>query len=66
MKDKYLTTRYTKSDIGYERNGILVRNIGLENKITFYAKYGDYIARIALLMFILTTLFLFKNFLIKK
>ena len=21
MKDKYLTTRYTKSDIGYERNG---------------------------------------------
>ena len=52
--------------IGYDRNGILIQNIGLENKITFYAKYGDYIARIALLMFILSVLFLFKNLLIKK
>ena len=52
--------------IGYDSNGILIQNIGLENKITFYAKYGDYIARIALLMFILNVLFLFKNLLIKK
>ena len=52
--------------INYNEKGILIGNVGLETKLTFYAKYGDYIARIALLMFILTTLFLFKNFLIKK
>ena len=52
--------------IEYEKKGILIGNIALENKITFYSKYGDYIARIALLMFILTFLFLFKNFLIKN
>ena len=52
--------------IEYNKKGILVGNIGLENKVTFYAKYGDFIARIALLMFILTSLFLFKNFLINK
>jgi len=52
--------------INYNEKGILIGNVELETKLTFYAKYGDYIARIALLMFILTTLFLFKNFLIKK
>ncbi len=50
----------------YDKKGILIAKVGLENKLTFYSKYGDYIARIALLMFILTTLFLFKNLLIKK
>ena len=52
--------------INYNEKGILIGNVELETKLTFYAKYGDYIARIALLMFILTILFLFKNFLIKK
>ena len=52
--------------IDYDKKGILIGNVGLENTQTFYTKYGDYIARIALLMFILTILFLFKNILIKK
>ncbi len=52
--------------IDYDQKGVLVGNIQLENRLTFYAKYGDYIARIALLMFILTFLFLLKNFLIKR
>ena len=52
--------------INYDKKGILISNVGLENTLTFYSKYGDYIARIALLMFILTTLFLIKNILIKK
>ena len=52
--------------IDYGKKGVLVGNVQLENRLTFYAKYGDYIARIALLMFILTFLFLLKNFLIKR
>ena len=52
--------------IDYDKKGILIGNIKLENELTFYTKYGDYIARIALLLFILTILFLFRNFLNKK
>ena len=52
--------------IDYDKKGVLIGNIGLENKLTFYTKYGDYIARIALLLFILTALFLFRNILTKK
>ena len=51
--------------IDYEKNGILIGNLPLANNLTFYTKYGDYIARIALLLFILTLLFLFRNFLIR-
>ena len=47
--------------IDYDKNGILIGNVPLENKITFYTKYGDYIARIALLMFILTLLFFIQK-----
>ena len=52
--------------IDYDKKGILIGNIELENELTFYTKYGDYIARIALLLFILTILFLFRNFLTKR
>ena len=52
--------------IDYDKKGILIGNLQLENKLTFYTKYGDYIARIALLLFILTILFLFRNFLAKR
>ena len=52
--------------IGYGKKGILIGNLQLENKLTFYTKYGDYIARIALLLFILTILFLFRNSLTKR
>ena len=52
--------------IEYDKKGVLVGNVQLENRVTFYTKYGDYIARIALLLFILTILFLFRNILTKK
>jgi len=52
--------------IDYNKKDILIGNIKLENGLTFYTKYGDYIARIALLLFILTILFLFRNFLTKR
>ena len=52
--------------IDYDKKDILIGNLQLENKLTFYTKYGDYIARIALLLFILTILFLFRNFLAKR
>ena len=52
--------------IDYDKKGILIGNIKLENELTFYTKYGDYIARIALLLFILTILFLIRNFLTRR
>jgi apolipoprotein N-acyltransferase len=52
--------------IEYDKKGVLIGNIELENKLTFYSKYGDYIARIALLLFILTSLFLIRNLITKK
>ena len=53
-------------DLEFGKKGILIGNVSLESELTFYTKYGDYIARIALLMFILTSLFLFKNLIIKR
>ena len=52
--------------IDYGKKGILNGDVELNNKLTFYTKYEDYIARIALLLFILTILFLFRNFLTKR
>tara|TARA_B100001769_G_C22104682_1_gene596657 strand:- start:1095 stop:2693 length:1599 start_codon:yes stop_codon:yes gene_type:complete len=52
--------------IDYGKKGILSGNVELDNKLTFYTKYEDYIARIALLLFILTILFLIRNFLTKR
>ena len=50
----------TKS-IAYNEKGIIRDNVKLSNKITFYAKYGDYIYRISLFFFIIISLFYFAK-----
>lgn len=36
--------------LGYEKQGSIKGNLKLNNELTFYTSYGDYIARIALLV----------------
>lgn len=45
------------NSLPYESKGILKSNISINNKITFYVKYSDYIARIAVLISGLIVLF---------
>ncbi len=42
--------------LGYEKQGSLLVNLPLENKITFYARFGDYIARIGIFLAIFSFL----------
>ena len=45
----------------YNTKGILKNNLQLNNNITFYVKYGDYISRISnLMLLILLTIVLSK------
>ncbi|WP_255504501.1 apolipoprotein N-acyltransferase [Mesonia sp. HuA40] len=43
-------------ELGYEKQGSLLVNLPLENKITFYARFGDYIARIGIFIAIFSFL----------
>ena len=45
------------SQLGYEKQGILEGEIVLNNKITFYVRYGNYIARVALFLGVLIFLY---------
>jgi apolipoprotein N-acyltransferase len=45
-----------EEQINYEKAGVLTNKLNLNNKITFYVKYQDYIARISFLL----TLILFS------
>ena len=47
--------------IEYEKNGIINDKISISNKLTFYAKYGDFISRISLFFFIIIFLFYFAK-----
>ncbi|MGO3706740.1 MAG: apolipoprotein N-acyltransferase [Mesonia hippocampi] len=38
------------NQLGYEKQGAIQAQISLNNKLTFYSKYGDYIARISLFL----------------
>ena len=38
--------------IGYEQEGLINKNVGMNDKITFYTKYGDYIFRLCLFFII--------------
>jgi len=49
------------NSIGYEKNGIINDKVFVSNKLTFYAKYGDYIFRISLFFFIIIFLFFFAK-----
>ena len=47
--------------IPYNKKGIINDRINLSKKITFYAKYGDYIFRISLFFFLIISLFFFAK-----
>ncbi|MDB2648440.1 apolipoprotein N-acyltransferase, partial [Flavobacteriaceae bacterium] len=49
------------NSIEYEKNGIINDKISISNKLTFYAKYGDFISRISLFFFIIIFLFYFAK-----
>jgi apolipoprotein N-acyltransferase len=49
------------NSIPYEKNGIINDKVFVSNKLTFYAKYGDYIFRISLFFFIIIFLFYFAK-----
>ena len=48
--------------LGYGKQGSIKSEITLNNKITFYVKYGDYIARIAQLLAIFLFVFTFVKY----
>ena len=53
--------------IGYEQEGLININVGINDKITFYTKYGDYIFRLCLFFIIIISAFYLANLLkIKK
>ncbi len=53
--------------IGYEQEGLINKNVGMNDKITFYTKYGDYIFRLCLFFIIIISAFYFANLLkVKK
>ena len=53
--------------IGYEQEGLINKNVGMNNKITFYTKYGDYIFRLCLFFIIIISAFYLANLLkVKK
>lgn len=43
--------------LGWDKEGTLTGDVILNDKVTFYAKYGDYIARICNLLFLLSLLY---------
>ncbi len=43
--------------LGWDRRGTLTRELTLNNRITFYAAHGDYVARIAVLLFFMGILY---------
>ncbi|MDY8137846.1 apolipoprotein N-acyltransferase [Aquimarina sp. 2201CG5-10] len=45
------------SSLGYEKQGALIGNLKTNDKITFYVKAGDYIARISIFLMIFIFLF---------
>jgi len=47
--------------LGYEKKGSLLVSVPIVKKITFYVRYGDYIARISLFMLIFVMLFAFTR-----
>ena len=47
--------------IDYNTSGVLNSSVNLYNEITFYVKYGDYIYRIALFLFVIIVLFYFTK-----
>ena len=49
------------TSIPYNKKGIINDRINLSKKITFYAKYGDYIFRISLFFFLIISLFFFAK-----
>ena len=49
------------NSIPYEKNGTINEKVFVSNKLTFYAKYGDYIFRISLFFFIIIFLFYFAK-----
>ena len=49
--------------IGYEQEGLINYNVGVNEKITFYTKYGDYIYRLCLFFIILIFAFYLANLL---
>ena len=52
--------------IGYEKEGLINYNVGVNNIITFYTMYGDYIYRLCLFFLIMISAFYCANYLIKK
>ena len=53
--------------IGYEQEGLINKNVGVNDKITFYTKYGDYIFRLCLFFIIIISAFYLANLLkVKK
>ena len=53
--------------IGYEQEGLINKNVGMNDKITFYTKYGDYIFRLCLFFIIIISAFYLANLLkVKK
>ena len=53
--------------IGYEQEGLINKNVGMNEKITFYTKYGDYIFRLCLFFIIIISAFYLANLLkVKK
>ena len=49
--------------IGYEQEGLINKNVGMNDKITFYTKYGDYIFRLCLFFIIIISAFYLANLL---
>ena len=45
------------SSLGYEKQGALRGEVSLNEKITFYSRHGDYIARVSLFLALFTFLF---------
>lgn len=45
------------STMGWDKRGVLTADVRLNNRITFYTKYGDYIGRIALYVALLCLLY---------
>src|SRR5690606_32784337 len=45
------------STLGYEEQGALLGEVTLNERITFYSKHGDYIARVALFLSLFIFLF---------
>ena len=53
--------------IEYEQEGLINKNVGINEKITFYTKYGDYIFRLCLFFIIIISAFYLANLLkVKK